>query len=339
MSKRRKSTWIPFFLVTFSDGVNDRVWVDQRSIGEERNMLSVVIPAYNEGNMIEKAATTIHEILAAENIEHEILFVNDGSKDETWANICRVSEQVDYVKGISFSRNFGKESAMFAGISEAEGDCVAVLDCDLQHPPEKLVEMYRLWEQGYEVIEGVKTSRGKEGVFHSFASKMFYKIISGATGVDMSRASDFKLLDRKAVLVLRNIQEKNAFFRALSSWVGFKTTQVEYDVQERAEGESKWSTKSLIKYAVTNITSFTTMPMQIVTVLGILMFVLAFVLTVIAIVQYISGTSVAGFTTVIILQCFTGSVIMIALGIIGYYISKIYEEVKGRPRFIISERR
>ena len=142
-------------------------------------MLSVVIPAYNEGTMIEKAATTIHEILAAENIEHEILFVNDGSKDETWANICRVSEQVDYVKGISFSRNFGKESAMFAGISEAEGDCVAVLDCDLQHPPEKLVEMYRLWEQGYEVIEGVKTSRGKEGVFHSFASKMFYKIISG----------------------------------------------------------------------------------------------------------------------------------------------------------------
>ena len=253
-------------------------------------MLSVVIPAYNEGNMIEKAATTIHGILAAENIEHEILFVNDGSKDETWANICRVSEQVDYVKGISFSRNFGKESAMFAGISEAEGDCVAVLDCDLQHPPEKLVEMYRLWEQGYEVIEGVKTSRGKEGVFHSFASKMFYKIISGATGVDMSRASDFKLLDRKAVLVLRNIQEKNAFFRALSSWVGFKTTQVEYDVQERTEGESKWSTKSLIKYAVTNITSFTTMPMQIVTVLGILMFVLAFVLTVIAVVQYISGT-------------------------------------------------
>ena len=302
-------------------------------------MLSVVIPAYNEGNMIEKAATTIHEILAAETIEHEILFVNDGSKDETWANICRVSEQVDYVKGISFSRNFGKESAMFAGISEAEGDCVAVLDCDLQHPPEKLVEMYRLWEQGYEVIEGVKTSRGKEGVFHSFASKMFYKIISGATGVDMSRASDFKLLDRKAVLVLRNLQEKNAFFRALSCWVGFKTTQVEYDVQERTEGESKWSTKSLIKYAVTNITSFTTMPMQIVTVLGILMFVLAFVLTVIAIVQYISGTSVAGFTTVIILQCFTGSVIMIALGIIGYYISKIYEEVKGRPKFIISERR
>ena len=269
-------------------------------------MLSVVIPAYNEGNMIEKAATTIHEILAAETIEHEILFVNDGSKDETWANICRVSEQVDYVKGISFSRNFGKESAMFAGISEAEGDCVAVLDCDLQHPPEKLVEMYRLWEQGYEVIEGVKTSRGKAA-----APVPVHEDCSAPEGPVYEDVPD-DYYDQ-------NIQE--------------------YDVQERTEGESKWSTKSLIKYAVTNITSFTTMPMQIVTVLGVLMFVLAFVLTVIAIVQYISGTSVAGFTTVIILQCFTGSVIMIALGIIGYYISKIYEEVKGRPKFIISERR
>ena len=302
-------------------------------------MLSVVIPAYNEGNLIPKASQTIHEILSKESIEHEIIFVNDGSKDETWDYICAETEKTDYVRGICFSRNFGKESAMFAGLSEANGDCVVVIDCDLQHPPEKIVDMYRLWEQGYEVIEGVKTSRGEEGAFHSFASKMFYKIISSACGVDLSRASDFKLLDRKAVLVIRNIQEKNAFFRALSSWVGFKTTQVEYDVQERAEGESKWSTKALIKYAITNITSFTTMPMQIVTVLGVLMFVLAFVLTVIAIVQYIAGTSVAGFTTVIILQCFTGSVIMIALGIIGYYISKIYDEVKGRPRFIISEHR
>ena len=302
-------------------------------------MLSVIIPAFNEEKMISRTAETLLEILQKENIPCELLFVDDGSTDATWAEIRQAANKSAAVRGIHFSRNFGKESAMFAGLEKAKGSCCVVIDCDLQHPPEKLVEMYRLWEQGYEVIEGVKTSRGKEGVFHSFASKMFYKIISGATGVDMSRASDFKLLDRKAVLVLRNLQEKNAFFRALSSWVGFKTTQVEYDVQERTEGESKWSTKSLIKYAVTNITSFTTMPMQIVTVLGILMFVLAFVLTVIAIVQYISGTSVAGFTTVIILQCFTGSVIMIALGIIGYYISKIYEEVKGRPKFIISERR
>ncbi len=302
-------------------------------------MLSVVIPAYNEGSVIEETARTIHRILTEESIDHEILFVNDGSKDDTWEKISRLSEQELKVKGVCLSRNFGKEAAMLAGISEVEGDCVAVMDCDLQHPPEKLVEMYRLWEQGYEVIEGVKSSRGKEGVFHSLSAKAFYRIISSATGVDLSRASDFKLLDRKAVLVLRNLREKNAFFRALSSWVGFKTAQVEYDVQERAAGESKWSTRGLFKYALSNITSFTSMPMQVVTILGVLMFILAFVLTVITIVQYFSGTSVEGFTTVIILQAFTGSVIMLALGIIGYYISKIYEEVKGRPRYIISERK
>ena len=302
-------------------------------------MLSVVVPAYNEGDLIVTAGQTIHKVLAEAAIDHEILFVNDGSKDDTWKYICEEADLHEHIRGICLSRNFGKESAMFAGLSEANGDCVAVIDCDLQHPPEKLVEMYRLWEQGYEVIEGVKASRGEEGVFHSLAARIFYKAISSATGVDLSRASDFKLLDRKAVLVLRNIREKNAFFRALSSWVGFKTTSVEYDVREREKGKTKWSRKDLFKYAISNITSFTSKPMQIVLVLGLLMFLLSIVLTVIAFVQYFNGTSASGFTTVIILQCFTGSVIMIALGIIGYYISKIYEEVKGRPRYIISEYR
>ncbi len=155
----------------------------------------------------------------------------------------------------------------------------------------------------------------------------------------MSRASDFKLLDRKAVNVLLNMQEKNAFFRALSAWVGFTTTQVEYDVQEREAGESKWSTKSLTKYAITNIAAFTSAPMQIVTVLGVLMFIASVILTVVALYQKFMGIALGGFTTVIILQCFTGSIIMMSLGIIGYYIAKIYEEVKGRPRYIISQRK
>ena len=305
----------------------------------DESLLSVVIPAYNEEQMILKAAETIAGILKEQNIDYELIFVDDGSKDSTWERICEAADKDECVRGISFSRNFGKEAAMFAGMSEAEGDCVAVMDCDLQHPPEKLVDMYRLWQQGYEVIEGVKNSRGNESAGHSFASKMFYRIISKSTGVDMSRASDFKLLDKKAVLVLRNLPEKAAFFRALSSWVGFQTASVSYDVREREAGESKWSTKGLTKYAITNITSFTTFPMQFVTFLGILMFILSVVLTVIALIQWGSGTAASGFTTVIILQCFTGSVIMLALGIIGYYISKIYEEVKGRPRYIVAKRR
>ena len=300
-------------------------------------MLSVIIPAYNEEEIIPKAVSTIDGILNDANIAHELLFINDGSKDRTWEIIEEAASKNKNVKGVCFSRNFGKESAVFAGLSQATGDCCVVIDCDLQHPPEKIVEMYRLWEQGYEIVEGVKTSRGTESALHKFAAKSFYAIMSDAVGFDMSRASDFKLLDRKAINVLLNMREKNAFFRALSSWIGFKSTEVEYDVREREAGTSKWSTKSLIKYAVTNISSFTSAPMQIVTILGFLVFFVGLAFSVEALVQYFLGSARAGFTTVIILQCFTSSVIMMGLGIIGFYISKIYEEVKGRPKFIIDK--
>lgn len=296
----------------------------------------MIIPAYNEEAMIPKAAAVIDGILEEAKIPHELLFVNDGSKDGTWDSIQRASRENPRVRGISFSRNFGKESAMFAGLAQAAGDCAAVIDCDLQHPPEKLVEMYALWQQGYEVIEGVKNSRGQESRIHGLAAACFYRIIGGAAGFDMSRASDFKLLDRKAVNVLLNMREKNAFFRAMSSWIGFKTTTVAFDVQERTEGESKWTVRALVKYAVSNITSFSTAPMQIVTFLGMCMLFLSIVMGGIAIYQKLSGIALGGFTTVIIIQLFTGSIIMISLGIIGYYIAKIYDEVKGRPRYIIA---
>ncbi len=300
-------------------------------------MLSVIIPAYNEEQMIPRTVTAIDGILNEVGIDHELLFVNDGSKDSTWEKIEEAAASNERVKGVSFSRNFGKESAIFAGLSNVKGDCCVVIDCDLQHPPEKIVEMYRLWEQGFEIVEGVKTSRGKESGLHKFAAKSFYEIMSNSVGFDMSRASDFKLLDRKAINVLLNMNEKNAFFRALSSWIGFKSTEVEYDVREREAGTSKWSTRSLIKYAVTNITSFTTAPMQLVTILGVIVFIVGLATSIEAVVRFFQGTAQAGFTTVIILECFTGSFIMIGLGIIGFYISKIYEEVKGRPKFIIDK--
>jgi dolichol-phosphate mannosyltransferase len=197
--------------------------------------------------------------------------------------------------------------------------------------------MYRLWEQGYEIIEGQKSSRGEEGKLHALAAKIFYKVISAATKFDMENASDFKLMDRKAVNVLLAMREKNAFFRALSSWIGFKTTYIEFDVQERTAGESKWSTRALTKYALTNITSFSTAPMQIVTVLGGIVFVISLIVGCVALVQKICGQAVEGFTTMILIQLFSSSVIMMSLGIMGYYIAQIYEEVKGRPRYIISD--
>ncbi|MGI6019575.1 MAG: glycosyltransferase family 2 protein [Marvinbryantia sp.] len=302
------------------------------------SLLSVILPAYNEEKMIDRAAETVGKILSDAGISYEIVFVDDGSKDGTWKQIEEVAQRDAHIIGIHFSRNFGKESAMMAGLANADGNCCAVMDCDLQHPPETLVEMYRLWEQGYEVVEGVKKSRGKESALHKASAGLFYRILSGATKIDMSRASDFKLMDRKAVDALLELPERNAFFRALSAWVGFKSTSVEFDVREREEGESKWSTKSLIKYAVTNIVAFSAAPMQFVTFAGCFVLVLAVVLGVQTLVKYFMGHAVAGFTTVILLILFIGSIIMISLGIIGYYISKIYEEVKGRPRYLISKK-
>ena len=301
-------------------------------------MLSVILPAYNEEKMIQKASERIHQILTAEKIDYEIIFVNDGSKDRTWEEIEKAALGNSHVTGIRFSRNFGKEAAMLAGLASASGDCCAVMDCDLQHPPETLVEMYHLWEQGYEVVEGVKRTRGKETALHRASAGLFYRILSKAVQIDMSRASDFKLMDRRAVDALLSLPERGLFFRALSSWIGFRSTSVEFDVQERTEGESKWSTWSLVKYAVKNIVSFSTVPMQCVTVAGIFVLLMAVVLTIQSLVKYFSGHAVEGFTTVILLILIIGSIIMISLGIIGYYIAKIYEEVKRRPRYLISRK-
>lgn len=301
-------------------------------------LVTVILPAYNEEDNIQRASQTIAAVLEQENINYELLFVNDGSKDDTWEKILAESSKNSRVRGVSFSKNFGKESAIFAGLSEARGDCCAVMDTDLQHPPEKLVEMYRLWQQGAEVVEGVKASRGKESAAHSFAAKCFYRLISRAVGIDMSRASDFKLLDRKAVNVLLTMREKHVFFRALSSWIGFKTAEVEFEVAARAAGTTKWSTWSLVKYAVRNIASFTSLPLQIITFLGILVLIVSVVLGSIALYQKAVHTALDGFTTVIVVLLFIGSIIMISLGCIGYYIAKIYDEIKGRPRYIISEK-
>ena len=223
-------------------------------------------------------------------------------------------------------------------LENAGGDCVVVMDCDLQHPPETIVEMYRLWQQGYEVVEGVKRTRGKESVFHKLSAGLFYKLISKAVKIDMSRASDFKLMDRRAVEALLAMPERNAFFRALSSWIGFRTTSVEFDVQEREIGESKWSTKSLIRYAISNIVSFSSAPMTLVTITGILGFLFAVILGIQTLVNYFSGHAVEGFTTVILIILIMGSLILMGLGVIGYYIAKIYEEVKCRPRYIVSRK-
>lgn len=212
-----------------------------------------------------------------------------------------------------------------------------MIDCDLQHPPEVILDMYRLWKEGYEVVEGVKSDRGKESLLYKVAAKGFYHMISNATGIDMRKASDFKLLDRKVIDALLAMPEKQVFFRALSSWVGFKSTKVAFQVQKRTIGKTKWSAVCLIKYALSNISSFSSAPMQIVTMIGGLFLVFSIVFGIQTLVQYGSGKALEGFTTVILLLLLIGSILMISMGVIGYYISKIYNEVKCRPRYIVTQ--
>ncbi len=298
-------------------------------------MLSVILPAYNEEKCIKRAYDAIHALLAQNKIAAEFVFVDDGSTDQTYPAIQALSKQADNIVGLHFSRNFGKESAISAGLAAAKGDCAVVLDCDLQHPPEKIVEMYRLWEQGYEIVEGIKKERGQEKKMHRFGAKFFYSLISHMAGFDMANASDFKLLDRKVIDVLNQMSERG-FFRAISYWVGYNKTTVEYDVAQRVDGESKWSTRGLIKYAISNISSYSTAPMQTVTVLGVVMLIISVIFGIWALIDKIVGRALEGMTTVIIITIFIGSIIMISLGIIGYYIARIYEEIKGRPKYIIS---
>ena len=296
--------------------------------------LSIIVPAYNEEKSINKTAEVISGLMVNAGIDYELLFINDGSKDNTWLEIMWQAESNKNIKGVSFSRNFGKEAAIFAGLDNCIGNCAVVIDCDLQHPPEKIVEMYKLWEEGYEVVEGVKNSRGNESAIHKFVVGIFYKIMSNITNIDMKNASDFKLMDRKVIETLKSLPERNTFFRALSSWCGFKSTKLFFDVREREEGESKWSTKSLVKYALNNITSFSVLPMQIVTFFGAFFFLFAVILGIQSIVYKIIGRALEGFTTVICIELLVGSICMINMGIMGVYIAKMYEEIKGRPRYI-----
>jgi glycosyltransferase involved in cell wall biosynthesis len=298
--------------------------------------LSVVLPAYNEEQMLAKTCRTLKKILDLAEINYELVIVDDGSMDQTWKIIEETAEKDRNVTGVHFSRNFGKEAAIVAGLAQASGNAVAVMDCDLQHPPEVLVKMYRLWEQGYEVVEGIKKSRGTETVFHRKSAGFFYRIMSRATGFNMENASDFKLLDRKAVESVLSMPERSMFFRATSSWVGFKSTSVLFEVQEREAGESKWSTGSLIRYAFRNIVAFTTLPLQFVTIGAGGCFICSLLLLIYSLVRYFTGHAVEGYTTLLIVMLFIGSAVMMSLGIIGYYIARIYEEVKRRPRYIVS---
>lgn len=298
-------------------------------------LLSIVVPAFNEEENICNTAKTVQTIMEEAQIPYELIFVSDGSSDNTFDKVLELAKEDRRIRGLEFSRNFGKEPAMFAGLSAIKGGCAVVMDCDLQHPPQTMVKMYHKWLEGFEVVEGVKNTRGKESGFHRLFANTFYGIISALTGFDMENASDFKLLDKKVVDVLLDMPERKTFFRAMSFWAGFKSCQIHYDVAERAFGTTKWSFFKLFRYAISNIVSFSTRPLALVSYMGVISLLAGVVVAIQTLVRWASGRALEGFTTVILLLLFLGGGILLGLGIIGGYISAIYQEVKHRPRYVV----
>jgi glycosyltransferase involved in cell wall biosynthesis len=303
-------------------------------------LVTILMPVYNEGDYIYNNVIIVDQLLEKEGIEHQFLLVDDGSRDKSWAELCRLANDRQNVSIIRLSRNFGKEAALCAGLESASGDAVIVMDSDLQHPPERIPEMVRLWrEEGYDVVEGIKADRGRESFGSKLAALLFYRTFQRTTGIDIGIASDFKLLDRSVVEAWKKLPEKNTFFRGLSAWVGYKRYAMPFEVAPRAGGNTKWTLRSLMRLAVNSITAYTAAPLFIVFWLGVIMGIGAVIMTIQTLYNFFSNQADPGFSTVILLQLFIGSAIMISLSIIGLYISKIYDEVKARPRYLIKSKR
>lgn len=302
--------------------------------------LSIVIPVFNEAEGILDTLDVTMRVLQEISMSHEVIIVDDGSTDGTWESLEGVAYQDQRVKLIRLSRNFGKEAAILAGLEHCRGEGVVVMDGDLQYPPELIKEMVRLWkEEGYRVVHGVKESRQKESVSRGFFARMFYALMAVLSGYDLRGGTDYKLLDRSVVKHYIELPEKVRFFRGLIPWLGFRNISVPFFPANRREGRSGWSLFSLVRLGVRAICSFSSIPMQVVTILGTFMFVASLVLGLQTLYMKLSGRAVAGFATVIILLLFIGSILMVSLGLIGQYLSMIYEEVKGRPSFVIDRTR
>ena len=302
------------------------------------NFVSVVIPVFQEADALPTFLASIRHVLEQSAVSYELVIVDDGSADNTWPLISQEAKASPAVRGFRLSRNFGKEAALCAGLEKARGLAVIVMDGDGQHPASLLPEMIRMWQAtGADVVQAVKRSRGQESFSSKASALLFYIILKQFSGFDLRRASDFKLMSRKAVDAWLKMEERNVFFRGMTAWMGFTTVQIPFEVAQRSRGQSTWSYLKRLKLAITGIAAFSSLPLQLVTFAGALFLVFSIVLGAQTIYLKLSGQAVSGFTTVILLELIIGSLLMISLGIIGEYLARIYREVKGRPRYLVSE--
>ena len=304
------------------------------------NKISIIVPCYNEEDVLELFYNKITEVSENIDAEFEYIFVDDGSKDKTLQILKEHSKKDDRVRFISFSRNFGKESAMYAGLKESTGDYVAIMDADLQDPPDLLKEMYdTLLTKEYDCVATKRKTRKGEPILRSFFSRMFYKIINKMTSTEIvNGARDYRLMSRKMVDSILEVTEYNRFSKGIFSWVGFKTKWIAYDNIERAAGKTKWNFWKLFKYSIEGITAFTTTPLVMSAVIGIIFCIIAFIMILFVIFKTLMyGDPVSGWPSTICIILFVSGIQLFCLGIMGEYLAKEYMEVKNRPIYIVKE--
>lgn len=304
--------------------------------------VSLVIPMYYEEEVAEECyKRTVTVLKQLENYEYEMIFINDGSKDRTLEILENIAKIDNNVKVISFSRNFGHQAAVTAGLKEVTGDAIVIIDADLQDPPELIPEMLKLWEDGNEVIYGKRKKRSGESIFKLMTAKMFYKTLNALSDVDIPRdTGDFRLVDRKVVDTINAMPEHNKFLRGLFSWVGYKQYAFEYERKERVAGKTKYPLKKMLKLASDGIISFSSKPIKLVGTLGIISIVISIAILIYALVSYIFKLNQlsAGWTSIMCAVTFFAGVQLLSLWIMSEYIGRIYDESKGRPQYIVDKK-
>lgn len=303
--------------------------------------VAIIIPVLNEAENIDKNLTEIlSHAQRITDVTFQLIVVDDGSTDETAIIVAKKGETELQIQLLCLSRNFGKENAIHAGLSySASFDAAIVMDSDLQHPPSLIPQLIAKWQESYAVVEATKDSRGEETRSKNILVKIYYSMFNFFTKLSISGDTDFKLLDITVIRAYLDLPEHDRFFRGLIKWMNFSTAKIHFDVPVSARTQSTWSKLSLFRYAISSITSFTAFPLQIVTLLGGITFLVSIVIGVIALIDKLSGKAVDGFTTVILLILIIGSVLMFSVGLIGTYVGKIYNEVKRRPNYIIDNAR